>query len=108
MPRIPFNKPFITGKELDYIAQAVTLGNIGGDGYFTRECSRLMEERFGIHKVLMTPSCTAALEMAAVLCELGPGDEAIVSAGACELPVIIPTANITFKPDSSIGVNPTE
>ena len=78
MSRIPFNKPFVAGKELYYIAQAVTLGNIGGDGYFTQQCSKLMEERFGIHKVLMTPSCTAALEMAAVLCDLGPGDEVIL------------------------------
>ncbi len=76
--KIPFNKPFIAGKELYYIAQAVTLGNIAGDGHFTKQCSRLLEERFGIHKVLLTPSCTAALEMAAMLCNLGPGDEVIV------------------------------
>ncbi|HVX13115.1 MAG TPA: dTDP-4-amino-4,6-dideoxygalactose transaminase [Pirellulales bacterium] len=77
-PRIPFNKPFIAGKELYYIAQAVALGNIGGDGHFTQKCSALLEERFGIAKVLMTPSCTAALEMAAMLCDLGPGDEVIM------------------------------
>jgi dTDP-4-amino-4,6-dideoxygalactose transaminase len=76
--RIPFNKPFIAGKELHYIAQAVTLGNIASDGYFTEKCSRMLEERYGIHKVLMTPSCTAALEMAAILCDLGPGDEVIL------------------------------
>ncbi len=76
--KIPFNKPFIAGKELYYIAQAVTLGNLAGDGYFTKQCSQLFEKRFGIHKVLMTPSCTAALEMAAMLCELGPGDEVIL------------------------------
>lgn len=75
---IPFNKPFIAGKELYYIAQAVTFGNIAGDGYFTQRCSALLEEQCGIHKVLMTPSCTAALEMAAMLCELGPGDEVIL------------------------------
>jgi dTDP-4-amino-4,6-dideoxygalactose transaminase len=75
---IPFNKPFIAGKELFYIAQAVTYGNIGGDGHFTKACSRLLENRFGIDKVLLTPSCTAALEMAAILCELGPGDEVIM------------------------------
>jgi len=78
MAKIPFNKPFIAGKELHYIAQAVTLGNIGGDGCFTAECSRLLEDQGGIHKVLMTPSCTAALEMAAMLCKLRPGDEVIV------------------------------
>lgn len=76
--RIPFNKPFIAGKELYYIARAVALGNIGGDGHFTQQCCRLLEERFGIHKVLMVPSCTAALEMAAMLCRLGPGDEVIL------------------------------
>ena len=75
---IPFNKPFIAGKELFYIAQAVTYGNIAGDGHFTKRCSQLLEERFGIHKVLLTPSCTAALEMAAMLCDLQPGDEVIM------------------------------
>lgn len=79
MPQpIPFNKPFIVGKELFYIAQAVTYGNIAGDGHFTRRCCQLLEERFGIHRVLMTPSCTAALEMAAMLCDLGPGDEVLL------------------------------
>jgi dTDP-4-amino-4,6-dideoxygalactose transaminase len=75
---IPFNKPFIVGKELYYIAQAVTYGNIGGDGAFTQRCAQLLEQRFGVHKVLLTPSCTAALEMAAMLCDLKPGDEVIV------------------------------
>lgn len=75
---IPFNKPFVAGKELYYIAQAVTYGNLGGDGHFTRACSRLLEERFGIPRVLLTPSCTAALEMAAMLCDLEPGDEVIL------------------------------
>jgi dTDP-4-amino-4,6-dideoxygalactose transaminase len=75
---IPFNKPFIAGKELFNIAQAVTFGNLSGDGAFTQSCARLLEERFGIHKVLLTPSCTAALEMAAILCEIEPGDEVIL------------------------------
>jgi dTDP-4-amino-4,6-dideoxygalactose transaminase len=77
-PEIPFNKPFIAGKELYYIAQAVTFGNIAGDGHFTQLCSRLLEERFGIGKALLVPSCTAALEMAAMLFDLGPGDEVIL------------------------------
>jgi dTDP-4-amino-4,6-dideoxygalactose transaminase len=76
--RIPFNKPFIAGKELYYIAQAVANGNISGDGPFTARCAELLEQRFGIHKILMCPSCTAALEMAAMLCNLGPGDEVIL------------------------------
>jgi dTDP-4-amino-4,6-dideoxygalactose transaminase len=75
---IPFTKPFITGKELYYIAQAVTSGCIAADGAFTQKCARLLEERFGIQKVLMTPSCTAALEMAAMLCHLESGDEVIL------------------------------
>ena len=75
---IPFNKPFIAGRELYYIAQAVTMGNLGGDGHFTRACSDLLESRFGIHKVLMTPSCTASLEMAAQLCGVNAGDEVIM------------------------------
>lgn len=76
--RIPFNKPFIAGKELYYIAQAVTLGNIAGDGHYTKACAELFETRFGVGKVLMTPSCTAGLEMAAILSDIGPGDEVIM------------------------------
>lgn len=77
-PKIPFNKPFISGKEIQYIASAIADGKIGGDGHFTRSCARFIEDRFSIPKVLMTPSCTAALEMAATLCELKPGDEVIM------------------------------
>jgi dTDP-4-amino-4,6-dideoxygalactose transaminase len=76
--RIPFNKPYLTGKEAEYVAQAIRSGQIGGDGPYTRGCARQLEERFGVRKVLMTPSCTAALELAAMLCDLGPGDEVIV------------------------------
>jgi len=76
--QIPFNKPFIAGKELFYIAQAVTFGNISGDGHFTKKCSEILEERLGVHKILLTPSGTAALEMAAMLCDLQPGDEVIL------------------------------
>lgn len=75
---IPFNKPSIVGKELEYIAQAVSLGNIGADGHFTRRCAEFLESRFHVGKALMTPSCTAALEMAAILCELQPGDEVVM------------------------------
>ncbi len=75
---VPFNRPFIVGKELHYIAQAVTFGNLGGDGPFTQACCRLLERQFDIENVLLTPSCTAALELAALLCELEPGDEVIM------------------------------
>ncbi len=75
---IPFNKPFIVGHELEYIARAVELGNIGADGEFTRRCAELLEQKLQIGTVLLTPSCTAALEMAALLCDLQPGDEVIM------------------------------
>ena len=76
--KIPFNKPFITGKEIEYIESAISNGGIAADGYFTRRCAELMADRFSILKVLMTSSCTAALEMAAMLCDLKPGDEVIM------------------------------
>jgi dTDP-4-amino-4,6-dideoxygalactose transaminase len=76
--RIPFNKPFISGKELEYVTQAITAGQIASDGQFTKSCAGLMEQTFGIAKVLMTPSCTAALEIGAILCDLQPGDEVIL------------------------------
>src|SRR5690348_9198475 len=72
-PIVPFNRPFIAGKELEYITEAVSSGNISGDGKFTDSCERLLEDRFGIAHVLLTPSCTAALEMAAMLCGIEPG-----------------------------------
>src|SRR5262249_12991103 len=70
--------PWIIGSELDYVTEVIRSGAIAADGPFTQRCARLMEERFGIPTVLMTPSCTAALELAAQLCDLGPGDEGIV------------------------------
>jgi dTDP-4-amino-4,6-dideoxygalactose transaminase len=76
--QIPFNKPFIVGKELYYISQSVLSGKIAGDGLFTEKCHQLMERMFGVKKILLTHSCTAALEMAAILCEVGPGDEIIL------------------------------
>ncbi|NMA19334.1 MAG: dTDP-4-amino-4,6-dideoxygalactose transaminase [Lentisphaerae bacterium] len=78
MAHIPFNKPFIVGKELYYIAQAVQQGHLAGDGSFTKKCNHWLEEHFGARKALLTHSCTAALEMAAILCDIQPGDEFIV------------------------------
>jgi len=75
---IPFNKPYIAGKELFYIAQAVEFANLSGDGHFTDKCSQLMEDKFAAQKVLLTHSCTAALEIAAILCDIQPGDEVIM------------------------------
>ncbi len=78
MSRIPFNRPFIVGKELYYIAQAVQGGHLAGDGAFTKKCNEWMEREFGAKKVLLTHSCTAALDMCAMLCDLDPGDEVIM------------------------------
>lgn len=75
---IPFNKPFMTGKELRYIAQAHANGHLAGDGSFTKSCSRWLEARTGANKALLTHSCTAALEMAAILADIQPGDEVIM------------------------------
>lgn len=74
---IPFNKPFLTGKETDYIREAVESGKISGDGMFTRKCHQFFEARYGFRKALLTTSCTDALEMAAILCDIQPGDEVI-------------------------------
>lgn len=75
---IPFNQPCMVGRELDYIAESVRSGHLSGDGPYTLRCARFLEEQFQIGKVLLTPSCTAALEMAAMLCDLQPGDEVIL------------------------------
>ena len=75
---IPFNRPYMTGKELWYIAQAHAKGHLAGDGSFTRRCNAWLEARTGAHKALLTHSCTGALEMAAILAGLGPGDEVIM------------------------------
>ena len=76
--RIPFNRPFIAGKELYFIAQAVQSGKIAGDGVFTKRCQAWMEEQFGAKRVLLTNSCTAALDMCALLAGIEPGDEVIM------------------------------
>jgi dTDP-4-amino-4,6-dideoxygalactose transaminase len=75
---IPFNKPYLTGKELDYIKNAVSLGKISGNGYYTRKCHGFFQEKYGFKKCLLTTSCTAALEMAAILLNIQPGDEVIM------------------------------
>lgn len=75
---IPFNKPYMTGRELSHIAQAHGDGHLAGDGRFTKLCSRWIEEQTGTRLALMTHSCTAALEMSALLSELEPGDEVIM------------------------------
>lgn len=75
---IPFNKPYMTGKELWYISQAHASGHLAGDGQFTKKCNTWLEQRTGAQKALLTHSCTAALEMAAILADIKPGDEVIM------------------------------
>lgn len=75
---INFNIPPFVGKELDYIRESVESGKISGDGMFTARCSQWMRENYGLKHVLLTTSCTHALEMAAVLCGVQPGDEVIL------------------------------
>lgn len=77
--KIPFNKPFIVGKELEYISRAVKeYGHLSGDGTYTKLCHTWLEERLSCHRALLTHSCTASLEMAAILCDIRPGDEVIM------------------------------
>jgi len=76
--RIPFNRPCLAGNEYKYIAQAIANGHASGDGPFTRKCHELLEAELGVPRVLLTTSCTDALEMTALLLDCGPGDEIIV------------------------------
>jgi len=75
---IPFNKPSIVGRELDLIQEAVQRGQLSGDGTFTKHCNALICELTHAKSAFLTHSCTAALEMAAILCDLQPGDEVIM------------------------------
>lgn len=75
---IPFNKPPLTGNEEHYVLQAMTSSKISGDGFFGKQCQVWFEQNLGCHKTLLTPSCTAALEMAALLLDIQPGDEIIM------------------------------
>ena len=75
---IPFNKPYLTGKEAHYMYEAVFTGKLSGNGMFTQRCQKYFEDRFGFKKCLLTTSCTDALEMAAILCDVQPGDEVII------------------------------
>ncbi|EMR04266.1 dTDP-4-amino-4,6-dideoxygalactose transaminase [Cesiribacter andamanensis] len=75
---IPFNKPYLTGKETHYIYQAVNSGKLSGNGMFTKKCQQFFQEKYGFRKCLLTTSCTDALEMAAMLLDIQPGDEVIM------------------------------
>lgn len=96
---IPFNKPFLIGRELDYIRAAVESLQLSGNGQFTAKCHRFFEERQGFAKVLLTSSCTDALEMAALLLEISPGDEVIVPSYtfvSCANAFVLRGASIVF------------
>jgi dTDP-4-amino-4,6-dideoxygalactose transaminase len=77
MYKIPFNKPYATGREFEYMRQAVQNGHLSGDGPFTRQCHTFLERSVGVPKALLTTSCTHALEMSALLLDIQPGDEVI-------------------------------
>ncbi len=77
-PIVPYNWPHVTGRELAYVAEAIAAHHLSGGGAFTRRCERWIEERTGCRRALLTHSCTGALEMAAMLCGIEPGDEVIM------------------------------
>ncbi len=76
--KIPFNRPYLTGNELTYITEAMAAGHSSGDGRFSKRCHAILEEQVGVRKALLTTNCTHALEMAALLLDIRPGDEVIV------------------------------
>lgn len=85
---IPFNKPYFTGKETEYIQEAVSSGKISGDGIFTMKCQKFFEDKYGFKKALLTTSCTDALEMSSLLLDIKKGDEVI-----CPSFTFVSTAN---------------
>lgn len=112
-PHIPFNVPHMMGKELDYIAEAHSNGMLAGDGPFTKRCHAWIEQQTGCARALLTHSCTAALEMAALLLDIQPGDEIIMpsytfvsTANAFVLrgavPVFVDIRNDTLNLDESL------
>jgi dTDP-4-amino-4,6-dideoxygalactose transaminase len=105
---IPFNKPFLTGKETHYIYEAVNSGKLSGNGIFTKKCQAFFEQKYGFKKTLLTTSCTDALEMAAILANISPGDEVIVPSYtfvSTALAFIRQGANIIFADSSSSNPN---
>ena len=78
LPPIPFNRPHTTGREFEHIAEAIACGHLAGDGVFSRRCQAWIERQIGCATAFLTPSCTAALELAALLAEIKPGDEVVM------------------------------
>ncbi len=106
--KIPFNKPFLTGNELKYIQEAVLSGKISGDGNFTKKCHQFFEDKYGFKKVLLTTSCTDALEMAAILIDTKPGDEIIIPSYtfvSTANAFVLRGANLVFADSSAIHPN---
>jgi dTDP-4-amino-4,6-dideoxygalactose transaminase len=106
--KIPFNKPFFIGNETKYISQAVKSGKISGDGMFTKKCHDLFEKRYGFKKVLLTTSCTDALEMAAILIDTKVGDEIIMPSYtfvSTANAFVLRGAKIVFTDSNSINPN---
>jgi dTDP-4-amino-4,6-dideoxygalactose transaminase len=106
--KIPFNKPFFIGNETKYISQAVKSGKISGDGMFTEKCHDFFEKRYGFKKVLLTTSCTDALEMAAILIDTKAGDEIIMPSYtfvSTANAFVLRGAKIVFADSNSINPN---
>ena len=105
---IPFNKIFLTGKETNYIREAVNAGKISGDGVFTKKCHRFFEERYGFSKTLITTSCTDALEMSAILLNIQEGDEVIAPSYtfvSTVNPFVLRGARIVFADSHALNPN---
>ena len=106
--KIVFNKPYLTGKEMHYIYQAVYSGKISGNGEFTQRCQKYFEERFGFKRALLTTSCTDALEMCAILADIQPGDEVIIPSYtfvSSALAFVRQGAKIVFADSNAINPN---
>ncbi len=105
---IPFNKPFLTGKETHYIYEAVRSGKLSGNGVFTQRCQAYFEQKYGFKKCLLSTSCTDALEMAVMLCDIEPGDEVIIPSYtfvSTALAFVRQGANVIFADSSSENPN---
>jgi dTDP-4-amino-4,6-dideoxygalactose transaminase len=105
---IPFNKPYITGKETDYIYDAVNSGKISGNGKYTKKCQDYFEKKYGFKKCLLTSSCTDALEMCALLLDIKPGDEVIMPSFtfvSTANAFILRGANVIFADSSEFNPN---
>lgn len=105
---IGFNKPYFTGKETEYIRKAVSYQKISGNGAFTQKCHQYFQQRYGFHKVLLTTSCTTALEMSAILLNIQPGDEIIMPSYtfvSTANAFVLRGANIVFADSSDLNPN---